>query len=358
MNAAQKWFFTKLAILLTVLFFLFSCSSITGPGYYSHMIYGEMSILANRTPISVLLADKNTPPLLKENLLKIKEMREFAIYEVGLAASGSFTTYADVGRKYATWALTATPEFSVTPRMWCFPIAGCSSYLGFFDETRAERTKKELRQMMYDVSLRGVTAFSTIGWFADPVMNTHFDYTDAGLAGLIIHEKAHEILYVKNDTSFNEAFASFVGQTGQKLWIAKHYGEGGVQKFLKQEKRAGEFGSLIIGVRKELRILYKKNLTPDQMRLAKNETFAKMRDGYSRLKKSWDGYSGYDAWFAKNLNNADVVGTDEYANLVPFFQKLFDLSGQNFTVFYAKAKAIANLPKMERYLEIEKILSE
>jgi predicted aminopeptidase len=322
------------------------------------MMYGEMNILSHRTPISKLLSNKTISTELKEHLLMIKEIREFAIYEIGLLPTESYTAYVDIGRPYAIWALTATPEFSTVPKMWCFPVAGCSSYLGFFDVTRAERAKHELQKNGYDVSLRGVIAFSTIGWFSDPAMNTYFNYSPAGLAGLIIHEKAHEVLYVKNDTAFNEAFAGFVGQTGQQLWVAKHYGEDGVKKNLEQEKRGDEFGSLIIGVRNELRTLYKKDIAPDQMRLEKNKIFADMRGKYVRLKESWGGDRGYDAWFAKNLNNADIVGENEYKDLMPFFKKLFELSGKNFPVFYEKARTIADLPRIERYLEIEKILKQ
>ncbi|TRZ52445.1 hypothetical protein D4R99_02720 [bacterium] len=357
MKIFTKWRITLSAMLISIFLFV-SSGSLTGPCYYSQIIYGELQILINRTPVASLLADKNTSDTLKKNLREISEMREFAISKLGLPETGSFTSYVDTGRGYATWVLTATPEFSVIPKTWCFPVAGCSSFLGFFNEKTAERAKEKLTKKGYDVSLRGVTAYSTIGWFSDPVMNTHFDRSLPSLAGLVFHEKAHEKLFIKGDTPFNEAFATFVEQTGKRLWIVQHYKKNEVKKILNREKYAEDFSMLMSQTNRELSALYGRQLLPEKTRILKKEIFIKMQVQYTLLKKKWGGYTGYDAWFEKNFNNAGVVNQETYKSLIPFFQKLFDLSGKNFGPFYEQVKKISKLSKKKRYEEIQKVLLE
>jgi predicted aminopeptidase len=334
-----------------------SCASITGPGYYSHLILGQTSILAHRTSIARLLADPYTPAELKRKLREVKEMREFAIYELELPPTQSFTTYVNVKREFASWVLTATPEFSVIPKPWCFPFVGCASYLNFFDKKKAKRAEEILVSETYDVSVRGATAFSTAGHFNDPVLNTLFRYKNDSHIRTIFHELAHEKIRTKNDTAYNEAFAVFVGQTGHRLWAAKKYGTEAMEKLAIRDQRARDVMELINATHATLRLLYQKKYGTERMRAEKQKVFSEMKIRYSALKEKWGGYAGFDEWFMKNFNNADIVAENEYHNLVPFFQKLFDISGQNFSLFYEQAEKIAKLPKLQRYLEIEKIMS-
>lgn len=358
MNHFKKWNLVSFGALFAILVLLGFCSSVTGPGYYSHLMIGQAVTLSHRTPITKLLADSGTPESLKEKLRGVREMREFAIYKLGLPPTKSFTTYVDTGKEFASWVLTATPEFSLRPKLWCFPIGGCASYLNFFDKERAKNAQIILMREEYDVSYRGAAAYSTGGRWDDPVMNTLFQYKDDSHARTIFHEMAHEKLRVKNDTAYNEAFAVFVGKIGHHLWVLKKHGPEALTKLVIRDERAADFSTLLQNTKSELRSLYQKNYGTEKMRVEKQKVFNAMTWRYSELKEKWGGYSGYDDWFEKNRNNADIAGEDEYNNLVPFFQKLFELSGKNFPTFYAKAEAIANLPKMERHMEIEKILSQ
>jgi predicted aminopeptidase len=358
MNRFKKCRIISFGALFAILILLGSCATITSPGYYSHLIIGQAATLMNRTPITKLLADKNTPIDLKEKLRGVQEMREFAIYELRLPPTKSFTTYVNTGRKFASWVLTATPEFSLLPKIWCFPIGGCASYLNFYNEEKARNAEILLTQEEYDVSYRGAAAYSTAGWWNDPAMNTLFQYKDDSHVRTIFHEMAHEKLRVKNDTAYNEAFAVFVGKTGHHLWALKKHGSEALAKLIVRDERSADFTALLQKTKEELRSLYKKNYDIEKVRAEKQKVFDTMTLRYSKLKEEWGGYAGYDDWFAKKLNNADIVGEDEYKNLVPFFQKLFDLSEKNFPAFYEKAEAIAKLPKTERYAEIEKILSQ
>lgn len=358
MNRYKKQSGARCAAVLLIFPFFVSCASLTGPKYYAHLASGEIHVLTNRVSIQKILADERADANLKKNLRKAVEMREFAIRELGLPRTDSYTAYMDTGREFAQWALTATPEFSVQPKMWCFPIIGCSSYLSFFDKNLAKSYGEKLLREGYDVSVRGVISYSTGTYFADPIMNTLFELRDYEYAGIIFHEMAHEKLRVKDDTAFNEAFAVFVEQTGQYLWIKKHFGTADTERFLEQKRRSVEFSLFITTVRRELEKLYFKNLVPTELRVLKQGVFEKMRGDYAALKERWGGYAGYDNWMAKPMNNARIVGEDEYGNLIPAFQKLFELSGNDFPRFYEKATALAALSSVRRKREMHDIASQ
>ncbi len=339
---------------------LVSCANFTGPGYYAQLVAGETRVLTNRVPIRDMLDDKQVPEKLKKDLRSVLEIREFAIRELGLPATKSFTTYMDTGREFANWSLTATPEFSVRPKTWCFPFAGCASHLTFFDERLAKEYEKKLSREGYDVSVRGVTAYSTGGNFADPAMNTLFEYPDYEYASTVFHEMAHEKLRIPGEPAFNESFAVFVGRIGQYLWVEKHYEKDQkvllAKRILERTQRSVEFANLVAATWRELDTLYMKNLSPKETRLLKRNVFQKMREDYAVLKESWGGYGGYDGWFKKSLNNARVSETNDYGNLVPLFEKLFEFSNRDFQGFYRQTERLAKLSPRQRKREIQRIL--
>jgi predicted aminopeptidase len=351
----QKKLFTTVTFTLFV--FLVSCASLTGPEYYTQLAAGEIQVLSSSTPIQTLLTDKHTPETLKANVRSVLEIREFAVRELGLPESESFTDYVDTGKKFVRWSLVAAPPFSVEPKMWCFPIAGCFSDLAFFRKSLAERFAKKLRDMGYDVSVHGVTSYSTGGFFSDPAMNTLFDLPDYGRASIIFHELAHEKLLIKNDSTFNESFAEFVGEAGQYFWVKKHYGETFAKGFLQKGRRSEEFAKLISTTRDKLKTLYMKDFSSEKILAMKEEIFTVMKDEYAALKKSWGGYDGYDEWMSEPLNNARIAGKNDYGNLVPLFRKLFNFSGRNFHYFYQRVEVLAKMSPAERKREIQKILA-
>lgn len=348
----------RLALLLLIFPLLISCANFAGTGYYAQLISGEIHVLSNSTPIRTILDDKRAPEKLKKDLRAVLEMREFAIWELGLPANESFTSYMDMGREFATWSLTATPEFSMQPKAWCFPLSGCSSHLTFFNEQAARRYEKKLAQQGYDVSVRGVIAYSTNGNFNDPVLNTLFDMSDYLYANTVFHEMAHEKLHIQNESNFNESFAVFVGGTGQYLWTKKHYGDEFAKQITERNRRAVQFASLVAETCNKLNALYMKNLMPEEMRLLKQDVFQEMREDYAVLKEGWGGYGGYDGWFKKPLNNARMSETNDYGNLVPLFEKLFAFCRHDFRYFYQQTDALAKLSPVERKREIQKILKD
>lgn len=348
----------RLVALLVIFPFLVSCAHLAGSDYYAQLVTGEAHVLINRIPIRAVLDDKQASDTLKKNLRSVLEIREFAIQELGLPATKSYTTYMDTGREFAKWSLTATPEFSVKPKMWCFPLVGCYSHLTFFNESLAHRYEQKLLHEGYDVYVRGVTSYSTGGYFSDPAMSTLFKIPDYAYAGIILHEMSHEKLLIKNESNFNESFAVFVGQTGRYLWTKKHYGVEAAKRFIEQERRSAEFSSLVTATWRELDTLYSQNLAPEKTRVLKRQVFEKMKERYSVLKTKWGGYSGFDEWVAKPMNNARIAGENEYGNFVPVFRKLFEFSGRNFQYFYQKTEALAKLSPQERAEEIQNILKD
>jgi predicted aminopeptidase len=346
------------AALLFIFPFLVSCAHLAGPDYYAQLITGETHVLLNRVPIRTMLDDKRTPEKLKKNLRSVLEMREFAIQTLGLPQTDSYTAYMNTGREFSNWSLTAAPEFSIHPKMWCFPLAGCASHLTFFNESMAKRYEQKLLRQGYDVYVRGVTSYSTGGYFSDPAMSPLFDMPDYAYASIIFHEMAHEKLIIKNEPTFNESFAMFVGLTGRYLWTKKHYGMNAAERFLEQERRSVEFSALIGATGRELDALYLQNLAPEETRILKHGLFMKMRREYAALKIQWGGYAGFDGWFAKPINNARIAGENEYGNFVPVFRKLFEFSGRDFQYFYQKTERLSKLSPSARAAEIQNILKD
>ncbi|MCP4702666.1 MAG: aminopeptidase [Gammaproteobacteria bacterium] len=313
--------------------------------YYGQAIHGQLDLLGRRQKISKLLADPATPALLKAKLTKVREARNFAVQQLHLPDNGSYSCYADLERPFAVWNVFAAPEFSLKPIRFCFPIAGCVSYRGYFSRTGAQAFADKLRTQGHDVYVGGVAAYSTLGWFDDPVLNTMWPETRA--VEIIFHELAHQRLYIANDSAFNEAFAVTVALEGiKRRQLAA--GEPVDHYPLSRLRRKKAFVALVRETSEHLREIYQTPLDKNEMRTLKKAAFQAMRARYAELKVQWGGYSGYDVWFAKNLNNAKLATVSTYHNLVPAFQTLLAQCGGDLRAFYAAAKALGNRPAAER----------
>ncbi len=315
--------------------------------YYLQSADGQLRVLHARRPITEVVADPATPPALKARLELALRLRDFASAELKLPDNGSYRNYADLHRPYIVWNVFAAPEFSVTPKRWCFLIAGCVGYRGYFSRDNAEEFAAGLRAEGYDAFVSGVPAYSTLGWFDDPVLNTFINYPEYELARLLFHELAHQRVYAKNDSQFNESFAVTVETVGVERWIAERGEPAMKQAFDTAQMRRTGFLALIHEYREKLRALYQKPLAPDEMRKRKAETFAQMREAYADLKTRWNGFSGYDRFFA-DLNNAQLASVAIYTGLVPQFQQLLARCGGDLSLFYKEVEKLAALPRDER----------
>jgi len=322
-------------------------------GYYAQAFSGQLQILSQTRPIDDMLADPATDARLKARLADVLRVREYASRELGLPDNQSYRAYADVGRPYVLWNVFATPEFSLTPHEWCFLITGCVSYRGYFTLEGAQTFAAGLRAQGYDVYIGGVTAYSTLGWFRDPVLNTIIDRPPAEVAGLMFHELAHQRLYVRGDTTFSESFAMTVEQEGLRRWLKANAATDEYERYEWRLKRRDEFVALVLKHRDRLDSLYQSNLSAPEKRAGKAKILSEMRQEYERVKSTWDGYRGYDSWFAQDLNNAHLVSLGAYHHYVPSFQTLLARHKGDLTAFYRAVEELGRLPPIERTVALD-----
>ena len=320
----------------------------TNMGYYWQSVKGQIDVWSRQRAIDSVLRDADTPAATRGRLAAVLEMRQFAVRELGLPDNASFTRYADLGRPYVVWNVFAAPELSLKPVTWCFPIAGCVSYRGYFSKEEAERYAADLAKGGHDVYVGGVPAYSTLGWFADPVLNTVLGYSNPRLALLIFHELAHQVAYVRDDTVFNESFAVTVEREGVKRWLARHGTAQDKANYERGLARRDSFVRLVETYRERIEALYQSEVDPGTMRARKKEIFTAMVRDYQKLKAGWDGFAGYDRWFEHGPNNAHLVSVATYTQLVPAFQALLAREGGDLPRFYKAVKELARLPRDER----------
>ena len=322
-----------------------------GGCYLMQAASGQLDVLARSRPIDDAAADPAMAQGTRARLALVVEAREFAVRELGLPDGKSFRRFADLGRPYAIWSVVAAPEFSVEPRRWCFPIAGCVAYLGFFDPDAAHARANRLAAQGDDVSVGGVATYSTLGHLPDPVFNTMLLWREPRLLGTIFHELAHEQLYVADDTEFNEAYASVVATAGIRRWYATRQPSLELDEWERQEVREREFAGLLAAARARLEQLYAGGASGEQMRIAKNREFGRLKFEYGRLRARWGGYAGYDAWFGRALNNAHLAAVATYVDCVPGLTRELDAAG-SLPAFYRRAAELAEMPLAQRHAAV------
>ncbi len=338
----MKW---RVAIFFGVAALAGGCAQL---GYYMQAAHGQFTLLADAKPIDDWLADPAVGDKLKMKLAKVKEIRRFAARELGLPDNNSYKTYTDLRRPYVLWNVVATPELSLKPKQWCFPVAGCVNYRGYYSKDEAQEYAAELRKAHYDVQVSGVPAYSTLGWFNDPVLSSFINYPDGELARLIFHELAHQVVYAQGDSQFNESFATAVEEAGVERWMAAHGDDKMRALYAQFEGRKHDFLALLLKYRKELAANYARAVGDEEKRRQKAEIFQALKDEYQTLKTSWGGYAGYDRWFAEPLSNAHLASVATYHDFVPGFRALLARE-TSFDKFYAAVRTLAALDKDERH---------
>lgn len=336
----------RVAIALLVLA-LSACAA--SPGYYWQAASGQFELWRKATPVDQLLARPDTPDALRQRLKRVSGMRSFASRELGLPDNDSYRSYADLERRAVVWNVVAAPALSMQTKQWCFWVAGCVGYLGYFSEEGAQAYAKRLRDEGMDVYVGPVPAYSTLGWFDDPVLNTFIDWSDAELAGLIFHELAHQLIYAPGDTEFNESFAVSVEEAGVQRWLAQQ----GKTAPARDETIQQDFAALVTKYRDLLAALYARSDLNDTAKLAhKGELIAQMRADYARMRdERWAGYRGYERWFGNDLNNAKIASVGYYHGLLPGFRKLLEVEQGDLPRYYERVRALAKeTPEARRKL--------
>lgn len=344
-------------LLISIVFILLGsgCSNL---GYYSQQVSGHLGLMWSRVDINDLLQDEKTAQPLKSKLQLVLQIRDFASDELSLPKNDSYRSYVELDRPHVVWNVVAAPEFSLELDKWCFLFVGCVSYRGYYSEEKALAFAEPLRAQGKDIYVPGVSAYSTLGWFDDPMLSTLIQRTEPRLAGLVFHELAHQLLYIKDDTAFNESFAKAVEIEGVRRWMQQRGTPELSAEYALQKQRNNTFVQLVQTTSQELKQLYASGMAEEQMRTKKAEIFTRMRQQYETLKAQWNGYTGYDKWFAKDLNNAKLGTVSVYRDLVPAFQVLLAEHNGDMKAFYEAAKKLGDLPEEQRREALEKLLDQ
>jgi predicted aminopeptidase len=311
---------------LLVLALAAGCQSLA---YYTQAIGGHFSVLAKARPVADWLADPATPPELKARLETARRIREFASKNLALPDNGSYLSYADIERPYVVWNVFAAPELSVEPKLECFPFAGCVSYRGFYSEDDARRHAERLRAEGYDVYVGGVPAYSTLGWTDDPLLSTFIRDSDAQLARLVFHELAHQVVYARGDTPFNESFAVTVEEQGVRRWLEAENRSGELAAFSSAQARKRDLAERVSQARERLEAVYASDLARERKLEHKRAEWQRLRAAYPALPAE--------------PNNAFLASIAVYTELVPAFERLLAESG-SFEAFYRQVKELARDP--------------
>ena len=345
-----------IALPIAIIMFSLCLPGCESSRYYYQVAEGHIKIMAAREPIQHLIDNDTLPAKETKQLKRVMELRSYAETELQLPVDDHYSEYVDLKRPHVVWNVIAAPEFSMTPQKWCFPIAGCVNYKGYFSETDAKGYASQLESENLDTYVGGVAAYSTLGWFDDPVLNTFLFRGDASLAGLLFHELSHKLLYIKGDSVFNESFATTVEIEGLMRWLKTQSKDELLAKHLTRKKRHQQFIDLILQHR-QLRItLYKSEIEDEEKRLKKQALISTLREEYQQLKEqTWGGYSGYDKWFEGPLNNAQLSTIATYNALVAGLQGLLEQNNHDLSAFYQQCKKLVDMDKKSRHAYLKGI---
>ena len=322
----------RLVLTLLLVTLLCGCESVA---FYAQAIGGQLNVMRAARPLDSWLADPQTTPELRARLESARRIRQFASRELALPENGSYASYADLRRPYVVWNVFAAPRFSVEAKPECFPFTGCVSYRCFFSEKLARAHAERLRGDGYDVHIAGVPAYSTLGWFDDPLLSTFILYPEVQLARLLFHELAHQVAYARDDTAFNESFAVVVEEEGVRRWLRAQGRTTELAAFRAAQARKREFAASVAQTRARLGQIYKSDATEQAKARQKAEEFVRLRAEYGNVVPT-------------EANNAFLVSVAVYTQLVPGFERLLADSGGNLPAFYARVRELAASERSSR----------
>ncbi|MEZ0308404.1 MAG: aminopeptidase [Ramlibacter sp.] len=323
-------------------------------GYYWQSATGHLKVMGAAKPVEEWMADAGAPQRLKERLALSQRIRSYAVTELKLPDNPSYRRYADLQRSAVVYNVVAAPQYSVSLKNWCFPVTGCVTYKGYYDEAQARADAAQLAAEGFESNVYPVPAYSTLGWMnwagGDPLLNTFIYYPDGELARLIFHELAHQVVYAKGDTMFNESFATAVERIGGARWLETQGSDKARADYAEFNSRRTQFRALALGTRRQLEKIYAESGGPQREAL-KQSALREFREGYVKLRDSWGGdparFRGYDQ-YVERANNASFGAQAAYDELVPAFEALFEREGRDWKRFYDAAKRLAEMPKDER----------
>lgn len=319
---------------------------VLGACYYMQAAGGQLDVLRKRLPIDEVIADPETPPEVARRLRLVQDARAFSVAELALPDNGSYRSYSDLERDFVVWSIFATPEFSLEPKRWCYPIVGCVSYRGYFREKKARRMARKLAAQDYDVFVGGVAAYSTLGRFHDPVLNTMMHWGDTQLIGVLFHELAHQVLYIRDDTGFNESFATAVEEFGVQRYLSDRGMSEAFTDYERQKQFRRDVMDLVNAARDDLRTYYSETIDPDEKRLLKEHRVERLTADLRTLLEREGRDAG--AWFQSPFNNARLVSFSLYEGHLPAFRQMLEDCEEDLPCFYGEAQRVSELDPAAR----------
>ena len=321
--------------------------------YYAQSMQGQFELMHKQQKISALLDDNTVPDSLRNKLHTVLELRDFSINRLGLPENDSYFSYADIGRDYVIWNIFANPEFSLEPLNWCYLIIGCLSYRGYFSKTEAEKHETQLKQQGYDTYLGGVAAYSTLGWFDDPVLNSMLRWNESYLASVMFHELAHQQLYVKNDTELNESYADAVAHIGVTKWLQQKADKKYLLEYLQAQEQENVFVELINRYKLRLNKLY-QSIDEDQIKQQRKKAILEeMKNEFFELSKDWIK-NPYKNWFSSDINNAKLAAVITYRKYLSAFLEIYEKLNNDLPRFYSFSRSLSKCKPMKRKDILEK----
>ncbi|MBA56174.1 MAG: aminopeptidase [Pseudomonadales bacterium] len=345
------------SVLCVILIGISSLLAGCDASYYWQAVHGHWDLMRHKQPITELLAADSTPTETRQSLTYLLQARQFALEQLALEDNQSYLEYVELERDYVTWNVFATPELSMQNHTWCYPIAGCVSYRGYFAKQDAEHYAEKMQRDGYDVYVGGAGAYSTLGWFADPVLSTFLKRGELSLAALLFHELAHQVLYVQDDSVFNESFASTVESILLQRWVEQQGMQNHWPAYQAAEARHQAFIQMVLANKQQRNELFESDLSDTEKRKQKAALITALKADYEQFKLSWN-FSGYDQWFASDLNNAQLSTIATYNELKPGFIRLFTQTDQNLNAFLDACRQLADQEKDQRHQHLLQLASD
>lgn len=344
---------SQIYLVMLLITTLSGCSTL---GYYSQAVSGHLSLMMSTKPVSELIDVPSTPPALKQKLLMANEARHFAEHRLALPVGDAFSEYAELGRPWVVVNLVVAPEFSLKAHQWCYPVIGCQAYRGYYELASARNEQQSFMEDGYDTFIGGVTAYSTLGWFDDPLHTGFTSLTDNRMVALMFHELAHRVVYISDDTAFNESFATAVELEGLRLWLKTQGDDSGFQRALTRLRQRNQTLTLVEDVSRQLEALYRQQDTLPEAKLRdqKAQLFQILQDRYRALSATWEqpGPFGEDP---TALNNANLALFSQYNQHVPAFRQLLQDHGGDFRAFYDAVEVLAGQSQEARQRRLSQL---
>lgn len=338
-NNNSSIFLRSLFVFISILC-LPACSNLS---YYLDAANGHMALLDKAQPIEGILQQPDLDKTFRQQLITFQQARDFASQHLYLPEYNSYLNFSELDREYVVWNVVATDEFSIEPEQWCFLFVGCLTYRGYFEKQKVDAYAEELKQQGHDVHVSGVSAYSTLGWFDDPIVSSMLYNNEALRVGVMFHELAHQLMYRKNSTTFNESFAMVVEEEGVRRWFEFNSNKTLLNQYLNDKEKSQQFHQMLLRTKNKLKDLYARNSSAIEKRQRKQQYLSAIKNDYTQLRQQWEGYSAYDKWMSQDLNNAHFVLVQTYHDLVPMFRAMLKQKNNNLKDFYDAVKVMSEL---------------